>query len=274
MLQKELKVVLEKHKKWLNNEQGGECANLSGANLSDADLSDADLTGADLSGANLSCADLNDANLTGADLSGADIMRANLSDANLTSADLSDADLSDAYLRSANLTGANLTGANLSDANLRSANLSGANLSGADLRRADLNWANLSGANLRSAKNLEIVYYNELTAMFAANCPEKGSFTAFKKLQNDIIAELFVPAKASRSSATTRKCRASEAKIIRMWNYKTQEVVTKALSQHDDSFVYETGKTVKPTTPFNEDRWNECASGIHFFITQKEAENY
>jgi hypothetical protein len=25
---------------------------------------------------------------------------------------------------------------------------------------------------------------------------------------------------------------------------------------------------------FNEDRWNECAAGIHFFITREEAIDY
>jgi hypothetical protein len=146
--------------------------------------------------------------------------------------------------------------------------------SGADLNNANLRNANLSGADLRNAHNLKTVLFNANTSMFALNCPEKGSFTAFKKLKNDIIAELYIPARAKRSSATTRKCRASEAKVVKMWNYKTQEVVTKAISQYDESFVYETGKTVKPTKPFNEDRWKECASGIHFFMTQKEAEDY
>ena len=58
-----LQEILDKHKKWLNEEEGGERADLS-----DADLSDADLRGADLRGA-----DLSDADLSGADLSGADI---------------------------------------------------------------------------------------------------------------------------------------------------------------------------------------------------------
>ena len=45
----DLKTILEKHKMWLNGEDGGEMANLSGANLRWADLSWADLRGADLS---------------------------------------------------------------------------------------------------------------------------------------------------------------------------------------------------------------------------------
>ena len=59
----DLKQILELHKKWLNNEDGGKRADLR-----DADLSGADLSGANLSGADLRGADLRDADLRGADL--------------------------------------------------------------------------------------------------------------------------------------------------------------------------------------------------------------
>jgi len=116
-----LKLVLEKHLKWLCDKKDGESADLGGANLG----------GTNLGGANLRGADLSDADLGGADLRGA----------NLGGADLSDADLG----------GANLGGANLGGANLRGADLGGANLGGADFRSANLGDANLSSANLRGA---------------------------------------------------------------------------------------------------------------------------
>lgn len=50
MTKKQLAEILDKHKKWLNGEEGGERANLSGANLSRADLSRANLSGANLDG--------------------------------------------------------------------------------------------------------------------------------------------------------------------------------------------------------------------------------
>ena len=46
MDQSELKQILEKHRLWLNGEDGGERADLSGADLSRANLSCADLYGA------------------------------------------------------------------------------------------------------------------------------------------------------------------------------------------------------------------------------------
>ena len=109
----DLKQILELHKKWLNNEDGGKRADLSGADLSGADLRSADLGGADLSGAYLSGANLSGANLRGADLSDAYLRGVNLRAANLRSANL----------RGADLSGSDLSGADLSDANLRRANL-------------------------------------------------------------------------------------------------------------------------------------------------------
>jgi hypothetical protein len=112
MKQEELNLILENHKKWLNDD-GGIRANLWTANLSGASLSRANLRGADLSDANLSGADLSDASLSGANLSGADLSGADLSDANLSGASLSRANLRGADLSDANLSGASLSGASL-----------------------------------------------------------------------------------------------------------------------------------------------------------------
>ena len=64
----QLKEILAKHKAWLNNEDGGERADLSStdlrhANLSYANLRSADLRSANMSSTNLSYADLSYANL-------------------------------------------------------------------------------------------------------------------------------------------------------------------------------------------------------------------
>ena len=91
MEQAKLKEILEKHKKRLRDEEGGEKAYLSYA-----DLSYANLSGAYLSGAYLSDAYLSGAYLSGADLRGANLSGANLSGAYLSGADLRGADLSGA----------------------------------------------------------------------------------------------------------------------------------------------------------------------------------
>ena len=197
--------------------------------------------------------------------------------ANLSGANLRDADLSGADLRRANLSWANLSGANLRRADLR-----GADLSGADLRRANLSWANLSGADLsgadlrgadlRGAKNIKSVKYDENTSFFALQCPEKGEYVAYKKAHG-LIIELKIPADALRSSATSRKCRASKATVISITDAAGNPAGTKVPSDYDSNFVYETGKTVEVSN-FNTDRWSECSAGIHHFITRQEAVNY
>ena len=54
----ELREILEKHKKWLNNETNGEKANLQEANLQEADLQGAYLQGACMRGVDMREADM------------------------------------------------------------------------------------------------------------------------------------------------------------------------------------------------------------------------
>jgi uncharacterized protein YjbI with pentapeptide repeats len=54
---KKLKSILDRHAKWLDDAEGGERADLSGADLSDANLWGANLSGANLSRAKLSAGD-------------------------------------------------------------------------------------------------------------------------------------------------------------------------------------------------------------------------
>lgn len=150
-----------------------------------------------------------------------------------------------------------------------------ADLRGADLYGADLRGANLRGADLYGAKNSDLVFARTCI------CPEKGSFIGFKKAftfpnMQPCIVELEIPADAKRSNATGRKCRASKAKVISITREDGNPIEDgfEAYSSHDVNFIYKVGNTVEPTEPFDEDRWHECAPGIHFFITREEAVNY
>lgn len=98
MNQDELDAILQKHKLWLDDADGGIRADLKGANLRGAVLWGAVLRGADLRGADLRGADLYKSNLRHADLSDADLRRAKLRYANLSDADLRHADLRGADL--------------------------------------------------------------------------------------------------------------------------------------------------------------------------------
>ena len=231
----DLKKILDEHLLWLNGEGG-----------SRADLCDVDLRNADLR-----CANLRGANLRGANLFGA-----NLRDANLRGANLFGANLRDANLRGANLFGANLRCANLFGANLRDANLSNADLSNADLCEA----------------SIDQMMWNIYTVFYPLQCPESGSYIGYKKASG-LVVELEIPADARRSSATSRKCRASKAKVLSITDINGNPGGDQVRSNFDPNFVYAIGETVE-VTDFDDNRWNECSTGIHHFITRAEAVIY
>ena len=252
---------LAKHAAWLRDEpEGVRIVTVVNANLRGANLRGANLIGANLSGADLSGADLRDADLRDADLRDADLRDANLRRANLIDADLIDANLRRANLRGANLIGANLRDADLIDANLIGANLSDANLSGANLRGADLRGADLSGAK----------YIPDNVSATTSIVPD-GDLVVYKQLANDSIATLKIPKEAKRSNATGRKCRAEYAEVLAIQDNEGGAMES-GVSWYDNSFVYRVGETVHPHE-WCEDRWQECAGGIHFYLTRYEAEN-
>lgn len=198
-----------------------------------------------------------------ADLCGANLCCANLSDADLRSVDLCGADLRGANLSGGNLRNANLCCANLCCANLRGADLCGANLSGADLR----------DANLCDAKNTNKTAWDAYTAFYPLQCPETGSFIGYKKAADKIVM-LEICADAKRSSATSRKCRCSKAKVLSITRLDGSDSgLTEVRSNYSKEFIYRVGE-IAEVPDFDDNRWNECAAGIHFFITRDEAVKY
>ena len=156
------------------------------------------------------------------------------------------------------LTRANLTGAYLTRANLAGANLAGANLAGADLAGADLTGANLAGAK---GADLQIARTRIL--------PE-GTIIGWKKCCDNVLVKLRIPEAAKRSNALGRKCRAEYVEVL--------EVIgaTEGISLYPGAqkVAYRVGETVRPEEPFDENWMEECASGIHFYLTRIEAENH
>ena len=220
---------------------------------SDADLCGADLRGADLCGADLGGAYLGGAYLGGADLRGADLRGADLGGAYLGGAYLCDANLRDAYLRGADLCGADLRGAYLG----------GADLGGADLRGADIGGAYLGGAYLGGAKNIPFI---------PLSCPSDGEFIGWKKVSNKLV-RLLIPSDAKRSSSTSNKCRCDKAKVLEITELDGSNPITSVINNNYIETQYVVGEMVFPDS-FDENRWNECSNGIHFFINKQEAINY
>lgn len=143
----------------------------------------------------------------------------------------------------------------------RGADLRDTDLYGADLCNADLRGANLSDADLCDAKGCYL------------SCPTEGSFIGWEKASGHIV-KLRIPEDARRSSATGHKCRCDKAYVMEIQNMdgtKTTEDTVR--SDHDQNFVYTVGATVE-VPDFDDNRWSECAPGIHFFIDRREAVEY
>ena len=191
-----------------------------------------------------------------ANLRGADLRYANLYNIDLRCANLNSADLNSADLRCANLRGASLSGANLNSASL----------SGASLYNASLYSSNLNNANLNNVKtNMYTIGYN-------LACPEEGSFIGYKKVGKYIV-KLLIMEDSKRNSATTLKCRCDKAKVLDIEKIDTGEKIESTPSDYDINFIYKVGEIVKVDN-FDENRWNECSTGIHFFMNKQNAIKY
>lgn len=258
---KELNKILDDHQKWIDTRY---TENVAGKR---ADLSEKNLFRADLRGADLRDAILRNAFLRGADLSGAILSRADLRWADLPGADLSNATLTGADFSHADLSGAKLGGADLKGAILFDAYLGKANLRGAYINQANLTAAWLTGADTKN------ICYDYETVGFASVCPECGTFVGFKRAQDKIVT-LFIPEDAKRTSGTTRKCRCNKAKVLSITNLDgSMSELTEVPSDYDENFIYQVGEYVEEAN-FDENRWEDCTTGIHFFITRDEAVRY
>ena len=144
------------------------------------------------------------------------------------------------------------------------ANLYGANLNRASLDGANLNGANLNGASLNGAKNIPYI---------PLACPSDGAFIGWKKVADKLV-QLEIPADARRCSATTLKCRCDKAKVIAITSLDGKTEFTNVKNTaYNPHIEYSIGCMVYPDS-FDDNRWNECSHGIHFFINKQDAINY
>lgn len=294
--EEEFKAIIASHKTWLQCQHTFKEENPDTdrqADFSDTCLQNIDFAKEDLTFANFASADLRGANMAGMRLDFTDFTDANLSDAKLNNAKLSDAKFVDADLSNAQMThtllidanfkGANLTNVDLSeailhDANMRNANLFHTNLSYADLTGADLRCTKLTHANLYGA-NLSRANLNRATGIPKIKCPAADEFVGWNITQRHLI-KLLIPEDAQRSSGTTNICRCSKAKVLGIFSLRGRKSdLLQVHSNSDGSLIYRIGETVEVLdnngkSSFDENRWEECSTGILFFMSKKEALNY
>ena len=129
---------------------------------------------------------------------------------------------------------------------------------------ADLSGAYLRSADLRSAKEVPYVPFA---------CPSDGAFIGWKKVENCLV-KLEIPEDARRCSCTSQKCRCDKAKVLGITDLNTNESVSEIKNtSYSPAVTYVVGEMVYPDS-FDENRWNECSHGIHFFINKQNAIDY
>ena len=131
-------------------------------------------------------------------------------------------------------------------------------------RGADLRDANLGGANLGGAKEIPYI---------PLACPSDGPFIGWKKVHNHLI-KLLIPDGARRSSATSQKCRCDKALVMEITDLDGTNPIREIENiSREPHTLYRVDEMVYPDS-FDDDRWNECSNGIHFFINKQDAINY
>lgn len=148
---------------------------------------------------------------------------------------------------------------NLKYANLKDANLYNANLKYANLYNANLEWKQLSDYQKSIFKILS-----------------EGDIFGYKKIlseKGELIIKIKIPKQAKRLNAlSSRKCRAEYAIFDSI--VIGDKTVQEAYSGHDNNFKYILKKGFKIIPDSFDEKNKECSNGIHFFITQVEAEKY
>lgn len=250
--------ILEAHEAWLCGRREGRQADFRGFDLSDTDFS-------------------------GKNLAQAVFCRAKLFDtsfykSNLCGASFDQAIFNDVDFRKSKLQGATFFGASLSYSHFANADLTGtlfdrAELSGVNFRDTDLSTVSFKQATWRDAEIDSRQISPVLIRSIPLCCPEQGAFIGWKRLANDRIAKLVITENSKRSSAFGRKCRASQVLVVKITSVDGSEEFDYGVSMYNPRFIYNVG-SFATVSDFDDDRFHECASGIHFFITRQEAVDY
>lgn len=211
--------------------------------------------------------ELKDLEFDDLDLSGKDLHNIDFEVCMFRNVKLDHADLSASSVKNAQLDGCSLRGVDFQNAELFGACMRGCDMTGCNICGANLYAAVLENAILTDVKS------DEHTKWFRMHCPETGPILAYKKCVYDRIVQLLIPADAKRTSATLPTCRCNKAKVLTIKSFDETEEFDEAWSLVDENFVYRKGQWVE-VKDFNEDRWFDSTTGIHFWMSREEAMKY
>lgn len=123
---------------------------------------------------------------------------------------------------------------------------------------------------------------NKINLLESTNmkCPRYDKIIGYKIIANHnnskyLLATLEIPAGVKRSSAIGNKCRCEYAKVLSIVDCDgvAYDCGHSAACAPDKKILYIVGEHVYADS-FDENRFNECVPGIHFFMTLEEAWDY
>lgn len=237
-------------------------------------FTEVDFSGQDIKGLTFSNCKFVKCNFDKCKLNNIIIYNCDLTKCNFSKADLPFSKICGSYFIDCFFNSAYAHKAELKFSSFRRCSFRNTYLSESTLDHINIYYSNLVNAKLVGS-NIKNIQYNYATAFFAPQCPEEGSFIGWKKAgdAHKYLVKLLITEDAKRSSATTRKCRCSKAKVLSIKPIHDSPEVEEIESEYDSEFIYKVGEYVE-VNDFDEDRWKECSTGIHFFLTKQEALNY
>lgn len=260
--QEKLNKMIEDHKSWLGLNRTGRF-DVSQKTLEDVVIRDCDLSQALFSGCVfIGCCFIN------CTLNNACCMRTIFNDTVFNNCSMDNIDFLGAVISSCQFKDCGINRSNFSSSYIGSTEINDCDFTGCDFSETTF-WNMYSDCQ-------------DMMPFVPLKCPETGSFIGYKKALVDmnldgeytwVIVKLRITEDAKRTSGFSRKCRCSKAEVLEITKPNGAPVDRPAFSLYNHDFTYKVGDIITEET-FCEYRYRECAKGIHFFITRKEAENY
>ena len=121
------------------------------------------------------------------------------------------------------------------------------------------------GTRVRDRKKLDLPLWHRLTEEQAATLKQYHQWSRTGRIEQDDDAK--------RTSATGETCRCNKAKVLSIKSFDGKTSYKEAMSLVDPKFIYRVGQWMEVKN-FNEDRWYDSTTGIHFWLTPEEAKAY
>lgn len=286
--------MVESHELWLKHDPKGHRADFTQANLTKIDMSNKNLRKAIFDGAILTGIDMSNSQFYNSsfintnmnycickdsDFSSCEFILTSMAGANFYKSNLNDSDFIQAFMENTKFREVIFYGASfyrivIHNCSFREADFYDASFSKVRFDNVDLFSSNFNKAVFNVAYADKTDFNEAINVTHPMACPSEGEFIGWKKCPGDIIVKLKIPADAKRSSAFGMKCRTNKAEVLEIQNLEGETLdISFAISDYDPHFTYTIGE-IKEEPNFCEDRWKECAPGIHFFVDRKAAVDY